>query len=95
MIVRFSTAARADIQSIYDYIAKDNPRIAARVIGTIEQSTMRLTMFPLSGRSGSVETTRELVIPRLPYIAVYRLISDTVEIIAVFHAAQDKPRSSF
>lgn len=95
MIVRFSTAARADIHSIYNFIAKDSPEIAARVVGTIEQSIMRLAKFPLSGRSGSVDTTRELVIPRLPYIAVYRLVPSTVEIIAVFHAAQDKPRSSF
>jgi toxin ParE1/3/4 len=94
MIVRFSTAAQTDIQSIYDFIAQENPRIAARVVGAIEQSTLRLAMFPLSGRSGAVETTRELVVPRLPYIAVYRITTDTVEIIAVFHAAQNKPRSS-
>jgi toxin ParE1/3/4 len=92
MIVRFSTAARADIQSIFDYIALDNPGAAARVIGTIEQATMRLGLFPLSGRSGAVEGTRELVIPRLPYIAVYQVNSETVEVIAVFHAAQNKPR---
>jgi toxin ParE1/3/4 len=94
MIVLYSTSARADIQSIYDYIAQENPQIAARVIGTIEQSITRLAMFPLSGRNGAVETTRELVIPRLPYIAVYRITTESVEIIAVFHAAQNKPRSS-
>jgi toxin ParE1/3/4 len=94
MIIRFSDAAQADLQSIYDYIAKGNPIIAARVVGVIEQSTKRLAIFPLSGRTGAVETTRELVIPRLPYIAVYRVTANTVDIIAVFHAAQNKPRSS-
>ena len=92
MIVRFSTAARADIQSIFDYIALENPSAAARVVGRIEQSTLRLCPFPLSGRTGAVAGTRELVVSRLPYIAVYRVLSDCVEIIAVFHAAQDKPR---
>jgi toxin ParE1/3/4 len=94
MIIRFSDAAQADLQSIFDFIAKDNPIIAARVIGAIEQSVTRLAMFPLSGRTGAVETTRELVIPRLPYIAVYRVTADTVDVIAVFHAAQNRPRSS-
>jgi toxin ParE1/3/4 len=94
MIVRYSTSARTDIQSIYDYIAQENLQIAARVAATIEQSITRLAMFPLSGRNGAVETTRELVIPRLPYIAVYRITTESVEIIAVFHAAQNKPRSS-
>jgi toxin ParE1/3/4 len=94
MIIRFSREAKADVQSIFDYIAQDNPRIAARVVGEIEISTLRLALFPLSGRSGAVPTTRELVVPRLPYIAVYRVNDDAVEIIAVFHAAQDKPRGS-
>ncbi len=92
MIVRFSSSARTDIQFIHEYIATQNPVAAARVVGAIEQSTKRLATFPLSGRAGIVETTRELVVPRLPYIAVYRLVNDTVEIIAVFHAARDKPR---
>ncbi len=94
MKVQFSVAARTDIESIHDFIAQDNPKIAARVVGTIEESTKRLGEFPLSGRRGAVEATRELVIPRLPYIAVYRLNDERIEIIAVFHAAQDKPRSS-
>ena len=94
MIVRFSREAKADIQSIFDYIARDNPLIAARVVSEIEISTRRLALFPLSGRSGAVPATRELVVPRLPYIAIYRVNDDAVEIIAVFHAAQNKPRGS-
>ncbi len=50
-------------------------------------------MFPLSGRRGSVEGTYELVVPRLPYIAVYR-ITAFVEIVAIFHAAQDRSEES-
>ncbi len=92
MIVRFSSKAQADIQSIYDFIARDNPASAGRVVTAIEQATRRFANFPLSGRKGAVETTRELVIPRLPYIVVYRLADDHVEIVAVFHAAQDFPR---
>jgi toxin ParE1/3/4 len=92
MRVLFSAAARADIQSIYDYIAQENPRAAAQVVGSIEKATMRLELFPISGRVGAVGGTRELIVPRLPYIAVYRVVSQSVEVIAVFHAAQDKPR---
>ncbi len=94
MKLRFSRAAKADIQSIFDYIAKDNPRIAARVVGEIETATQRLAQFPLSGRAGAVHETRELVVPRLPYIAVYQITLDAVEIIAIFHAVHNKPRSS-
>ena len=92
MIVRFSQAARADIAAIHEYIFRENPNAARQVVAAIERATDRLSEFPLSGRMGAVETTRELVIPRLPFIAVYRVTTDAVEIIAVFHAAQDRPR---
>jgi toxin ParE1/3/4 len=92
MRVQFSQAAQTDIQSIYDFISVENPMAAKRVVAAIELATRRLQDFPLSGRGGAVEGTRELVIPQLPYIAVYVVGEDNVEIIAVFHAAQDKPR---
>ncbi len=51
MTVRYSIAARADIQSIHNYIAQENRSIAARAIGIIEQAISRLELFPLSGRT--------------------------------------------
>jgi toxin ParE1/3/4 len=92
MSVRFSPSAQTDIQVIHNYIARDNPVMAGRVVAAIEQATDRLALFPHSGRMGAVGGTRELVIPRLPYIAVYIVAEDAVDIIAVFHAAQDRPR---
>jgi addiction module RelE/StbE family toxin len=92
MRVQFSRAAQADIQSIYDFIAFENPAAAKRVISEIELAVNRLADFPLLGRTGAVENTRELALSRLPYIVVYAVGEDAVEIIAVFHAAQDKQR---
>jgi toxin ParE1/3/4 len=92
MILSYSRPAQRDIQSIYDYIARNNPIAARQVVAAIERAINQLSQFPLSGRKGAVPTTRELVIPRLPYIAVYRVDEDEVKIIAVFHAAQDIPR---
>jgi toxin ParE1/3/4 len=92
MIVRFAASAQADIQAIFDYIARDNPLIARRVVSEIELATNRLGQFPFSGRVGAVESTRELVIARLPFIVVYRVGDSSVDVIAVFHAARDLPR---
>jgi toxin ParE1/3/4 len=92
MIIRFSRAAQSDLREIHDYIAKDNPAAARKVFSQIIAATRRLEDFPLSGRSGFRPDTRELVVPRLPYIAVYQVLETTVDIIAVFHAAQDRPR---
>ena len=43
-------------------------------------------------RAGQVEGTREWVIPRLPYIAVYKVDADRaiLTILAVIHGAQDR-----
>lgn len=44
-------------------------------------------------RNGQVEDTREWVMPRLPYIAVYRVYAerDEVVIVGVFHGARERP----
>jgi plasmid stabilization system protein ParE len=43
-------------------------------------------------RAGRVEDTRELVVPRLPYVAVYKVDTrnDLLTVVAVFHGAQDR-----
>jgi len=92
MTIRFTFKAQKDIQLIYDHIAAENPSAASRVVSAIETATRRLSTFPRSGRAGAVETTRELIVQRLPYIVVYRINGDIIEIIGVFHAARDLPR---
>ncbi len=75
----------------YDYIARENPRAARHVFQRIIAATQRLGTFPNSGRPGRIPGTRELVITNLPYIAVYRVADDAVEIFRVFHTAMDWP----
>lgn len=57
-----------------------------RILSSIE----RLGAFPAMARSGRAESTREWVIPRLPYIAVYKADAeqDVLTVIALFHGAQ-------
>lgn len=51
---------------------------------------LRLLDFPESGRIGQVPGTRELVVTNLPYIVVYRVNGDTVEILRVMHMSMDR-----
>jgi plasmid stabilization system protein ParE len=50
-----------------------------------------LARFPEMGRPGRIEGTRELVISRTPYIAAYRILGGTVQILRVLHGAQQWP----
>jgi toxin ParE1/3/4 len=51
-----------------------------------------LELFPYSGRQGIIPGTYELVVPKLPYIVVYR-VAEHVEIVSIFHTSTDEPRS--
>lgn len=88
MRIVWTAPASRDLETIGDYIAKDNPAAAHRVVQAIEAAVHRLERFPLSGRSGHRSDTRELVVPRTPYIVPYRIHHQAVEILAVFHGAQ-------
>ncbi len=92
MHVRLTDDARSDLLSIKEYIAKDNPRAAQRVIDAILTSAYQLELFPLLGREGRVEGTRELNLPRIPYFIVYS-IPDAyyVDIDRVLHTARRYP----
>jgi plasmid stabilization system protein ParE len=50
-----------------------------------------LKTMPHRGRAGREEGTRELVFTDLPYIAVYRVKEQSVEILRIYHGAQDRP----
>ena len=92
MKVLFNEVARNDILRIHDYIHQRSPAAAARVVISIQLATNRLSSFPYSGRSGGVAETREVVVAQLPYIVVYRIMPEYIEVIAVFHAAENRPR---
>lgn len=53
-------------------------------------SVQFLEMFPKYGRPGQVPGTRELIVYDLPYIVVYLETDTEIEIIAVFHGAQNR-----
>jgi plasmid stabilization system protein ParE len=50
---------------------------------------MSLEAMPNRGRSGRIAGTRELVFA--PYIIVYRVVPEAVEILRIYHGAQDWP----
>jgi addiction module RelE/StbE family toxin len=83
--------ARANLISIVEYIAHDNPIAATNIDETIHRHVARLSETPRIGRSGRVKGTRELVVPGTPYIVAYRIARDEVRIIRVLHGARRWP----
>jgi toxin ParE1/3/4 len=91
MTVRWSPEAAADFEAIVEYIRKQNPSAAERVARAIYDGVASLASFPKQGRPGRIRGTRELVFSPLPFIAVYRLKAEAVEIARVLHGSQRWP----
>lgn len=89
--VRWSPVASADFAAIVEYIRKQNPSAADRVANKIYDGVVSLASFPRQGRPGRTKGTRELVFSPLPYIAVYRVKDEAVEIARVLHGSQRWP----
>jgi toxin ParE1/3/4 len=90
----WSPEAIADLAALRAYIEQDNPaaarRIALHIIHNIETV---LPNSPEMGRPGRVPGTRELVIPRTPFIVPYRLVGNAIHVLRIFHAARRWPES--
>ena len=61
-----------------------------KTVRTIFERVEQLVTFPHRGRMGREEDTRELVLSPLPYIVVYRVKDSAVEILHIYHGAQDR-----
>jgi toxin ParE1/3/4 len=89
--VRVTTPAADDLRDIRAYIARDHKVAAGSVVRRIRSSVALLRRHPELGRMGRIEGTRELVVAGLPYLVVYRLRDQVVEVLRIVHHAQEWP----
>jgi toxin ParE1/3/4 len=89
--IEWLRGALANLNAEAEYIARDNPAAARRMVAAITEAVEHLREHPAMGRHGRVPGTRELVIPDTPYIIPYRVRGNAVEILRVFHAARRWP----
>jgi plasmid stabilization system protein ParE len=92
MKVIIREAAEDDLDRIFAWIAKGNPRAAADMVSRIRERINLLELDALAhmGRPGFVEGTRELV--EYPYLIVYKVFDERREILvlSIIHDAQDR-----
>ncbi len=84
-------SAIANRDSQLEYIARNNVRAAIEQGDRIAKQVVQLIEHPEIGRQGRIEGTRELVVSRTPFILVYRINSDRIELIRLLHGAQQWP----
>jgi addiction module RelE/StbE family toxin len=93
MLVRWTTPVARDLYNIVRRIQQDNPDAAAKVAKTLHDGCGALSDFPRRGRKGRIRGTRELVFPSLPYIVVYRIQDQDLEILRIIMEPKTGPNA--
>lgn len=93
MNVIWSAASVKQLQEVVDYIQGESSVGTISTRRRILETVRRVGEMPHSGRIGRVEGTREVVIPRSPYIVVYQLTAQAVEVLGIWHGARQWPES--
>lgn len=89
MKLHWTSIAKEDLSEAVYHIATNDIEAAVRVQIRIFEAVEDLINFPLKGRQGRKENTRELVVPGLPWLVVYRVRTEEITILRMLHGAQD------
>jgi toxin ParE1/3/4 len=92
MRIRWTQPAVLNFTHICDYTEEPHGTATARNLALqIQQAITRLAEFPRMGRLGHKTGTREIVITGTPFLAVYRIREDVIQILRILHGAQQWP----
>ena len=90
MDVIWSAVAETDLESIVDYIAKDNFEAALAMDDLLRYAANELAFFPKKGKPGRFPGTRELVAHE-HYLLVYTVTAESIHIVTVLHTSRKYP----
>ena len=86
--VRLLPQARADLESIADFIAQDNPRAAKSLIQDLQARCASLSTPPWQGRAASAIGPGVRILPFRSYFILYR-VDVEIDIDRIIHGARD------
>jgi toxin ParE1/3/4 len=89
MRLRWTPPAADDLEGIKNYLKEHHPRLAEPTVRAIYQRIGSLKTTPNRGRPGHRSGTREMSLTPLPYVVIYSVRLDAVEILHIYHGAQD------
>ena len=82
---------RHDFADLIAFVSEDNPKAVRGIVQRIRKAALALFAHPALGRPGRVLGTREMFVPRTPYLLPYRVMGGEVEILRVYHTARRRP----
>jgi toxin ParE1/3/4 len=89
MEVKWLRRALRDLDTIARYIERDNPKTARAFVQSIRDKAQQLASFPYMGRASERPDTREFVVHE-HYLVSYRIGPGRIEILQIWHTAQNR-----
>ena len=89
MRVYWTDNALKHLLDIYEYISRNSPFYAERMVDRLTKRSEQIAIFPMSGRNVPEypgEDIRELI--EKPYRIIYRIKPDQIDVLAVVHGAR-------
>ena len=89
MLIKWTASAEEDLTQALSYLLEQGEEQAAQTMASrLLHAIDRLAIFPHSGRPGHLPDSRELIVPDLPYFAVYTVGKENVTILRVIHTSR-------
>ena len=88
MRLEWTRPALSDFADSQEYLNEESSQLAELVAGRVLSAAHQLKDHPRMGRPGH-NGSREWVVKRTPYILVYQVNGDLIEILRMWHDKQD------
>jgi toxin ParE1/3/4 len=86
--VFFTAAAKQDLRSARDWYEGEREGLGFEFVDEVKAVIQRVESNPLSFAI-AYRTTRICLVKRFPYIVVFRILADVLEVLAVIHGHRD------
>jgi len=83
--IKWTPPARQDILEAAKHALEEDPAKAAKLAATIFKAVEQLALFPGSAPPGRIEGTRQLNLPKLPFVIVYKIGFTELHILRILH----------
>ncbi len=85
---RTHVGVEADVIEVFDYYRAISPELPEQFLGRLRQSLDFVEHHPLAG-GPLFESYRHVVLRRFPYMIVYAVTDETVDVLAAIHVRRD------
>lgn len=89
MKLRLSERADTEYDAIRQYLLERNPSAASGFARRLDAVVQALLIYPEIGEETEHSGIRRMVMRNYPYIVYYKHVGEQLEILSIFHTAQD------